>query len=355
MRRSAPLVFTPPRRAWDQRSATAPTARQAPPLLRQQTLKPSQRAPDELVRRVLAAAKLVPCQVHGPYEPEWFHNNVSEKAMGFYDLSVRADHDAKHRAKLAKFASWEAINIFELDADWTMTYGTIGCSGFLYSALKPRLQQERAKMRATYLDALEVVKTASVDEAAAFADLATHRAYASFESKPKKGTQTGRSDPSSQAGRRPRQLAQQSTRDLCELYRGAWTALPGLWRLATRLAKMAGDGVAVDWGIKTLLRLKKKVVEKYNGNASHVRHPGSNPKTEANACIWRCALTAESLVFFPMAGDRPGAREPHLPHARAAPHRRETLQQTKPQTASPLLLRPCHRPSFTNVLRVCVC
>ena len=73
---------------------------------------------------------------------------------------------------------------------------------------------------------------------------------------------------------RPRaepQDTEQPQNDIAALYTGALRALPGLWRASEAVAKAGGaEEGALSWGLKKLMRVKKKLVEKYGGQPNMV-------------------------------------------------------------------------------------
>ena len=228
--------------------------------------EPSATAPDELVKRVLASGLYLPCEAHGATVVERCHQNTSGAAAGFYDMATRTLHEGGHASRLEHYTSWGEIDFAALDADWTMTLGEIGGRAFQFGEVKERLLEEREQSCVGYGVALARARAASRADADAFNALSSEREYVSF------GAKVHSLASRLPAGRRPPppQLARQSKSDLVVLYRQAWSALPGLWRLATRirqLPEIAGGAAEIHWGIKPLRRLRHKLAEKYTGQS----------------------------------------------------------------------------------------
>lgn len=70
----------------------------------------AERAPDELAAAVLQSGRFVPCELHGPHDPEHMHSHVDGRAAAFCSLAACAEHNALHAAKLAEYSSWSAID-----------------------------------------------------------------------------------------------------------------------------------------------------------------------------------------------------------------------------------------------------
>eukprot|EP00928_Gymnodinium_smaydae_P010581 TRINITY_DN13986_c0_g1_i2.p1 TRINITY_DN13986_c0_g1~~TRINITY_DN13986_c0_g1_i2.p1 ORF type:complete len:669 (+),score=174.76 TRINITY_DN13986_c0_g1_i2:138-2144(+) len=200
--------------------------------------------PADLVQKAIDSGRFFPCESHGAYDWAHYHANMLGAEMGFYDVWSWRKKDEAGRKALEKYESWEDIDIAELDADWTMTYGLIGGKAFCFSDLKANLQAAKESMIGGYGAPRRAVEEAEPEAYKRLAD--PKGAYASFGSK-----------------------HSQPLNDLCGVYRLSLEALVPLWNLSVRVAK-AGNSSDVAWGFKTLLRTRKKLHEKYCGNANQV-------------------------------------------------------------------------------------
>ena len=221
--------------------------------------------PPDLIAEAVSLGRCIPCELAGPYALASYHSNTQGRAMGFESAAAYDTWFAAERARLAAFGSWEAwraaANALEAtSAEFAMGYGhhAMGAN-FDLSATRPRLEEERRKMIAAYE---EPCSEAAAAEPGPFKRLTTEVGYAS------RPAQQGKKLHGSQ-------LQPHSTIE--DLYRGSVEALPALAALAREVgvagAAAAGDAavpVPFAWSLKKLGRVRKKLVEKYEGHVNKV-------------------------------------------------------------------------------------
>jgi hypothetical protein len=204
---------------------------------------------DEQIEKWVAAGDVVPCESAGPLVPKSYHSNLSGLFMGFKSRDVYDEWFESNQSSLAAYESWMDVNIFEVPADWAMTFGHYAMgSVFPYYRMKVTLEKERQSTFESYRTAAATLGEAEPEVYAALT--ADGEKYAT------RGTGTGvRHD--------------QGCEDIRDLYEKAISALPALWKIAQRMAT-AGGSSDLAWSVKKLLRLQKKIVEKGYGHPSGV-------------------------------------------------------------------------------------
>lgn len=204
--------------------------------------------PEEWIQEALRTGNIFPDE-RDPFDCSAFHSNSKGYSMGHRSQASRKSWFNMMRGDLAGFHDWEQVDIYRVDADYAMKYGDHALGRpFPFMELKPMLQEHRQHMINEYTALSEKIRR---DEAKAWADITCNPRYVSYRNK------DGGQD-------KPRQPI-----DTIEgLYRGSLEALPEMWTAAEQIAE-AGGPATCSWGVKKLLRVMKKLVEKYD------RHPSA--------------------------------------------------------------------------------
>jgi len=196
----------------------------------------------------LTTGRLFPDEADA-YRPTWFHANSKGYEMGHKDQSARTEWFETMKQNLAKFGTWEHISIHECDADYAMKYGDHALGQpFPFTLLKPMLEQQREQMANKYIAELDRVRAI---EAAEWKELTTNPKFQSCRNI---------------SGSTSKPLQPDDT--IVGLYHGCVAAIPELWMLTEQIASAGGSGNYY-WSIKKLLRVMKKLAEKYD------RHPNA--------------------------------------------------------------------------------
>lgn len=249
----------------------------------------------ELIVEALAAQRYIPCEAAGPHAMGAYHSNTTGRFMGFASAAAFDGWFAAESAKLAAFGSWDGWHASEnalaaTDPDFTMMYGhhVLGGNFDLWAA-RPRLDAQRSEMEASYLAA---VRDATAPDPELLERLMMDEALASRPPPPCGGTEAGAGggDEGGDKGdgkahiNDNNKLQPHTTVD--DLYRGSLEALHELCEIARDAAAAGSEAEATregggdstvgsptigfTWSMKTLLRVEKKMVERYNRQVNHV-------------------------------------------------------------------------------------
>lgn len=210
------------------------------------------RPPEEVIQQALETNCVIPCENYGPYMPQYYHSNVQGAFMAFASSEACENYMETERINLAAYGSWGKVDVQNVSADWAMQYGAKAFgSPFPFKTLKPMIESARDQSISSYESAGATVKQAEREE---YENLTTGKRYATRGMKGEVGTCQNRND-------------------ILELYADALRALCPLYDLSVEIADAAGgvgNGVELSWGLKKLLRVKKKLVEKYDQQANRV-------------------------------------------------------------------------------------
>lgn len=202
---------------------------------------------DEQIEKWVQTGDVVPCESAGPLVPKSYHSNLSGLFMGFKSRDVYEAWFEENRASLAEHSAWTEVDYYTMPADWAMTFGHYAMgSVFPYYRMKSRLVKERNTTFEKYREETKKLSDAETDVYAAL--IAEGSKYAT---------------------RGVGQRNDQGAEDIRDLYEKALLALPALWKIAQLMATVGGSS-DLAWGVKKLLRLQKKIVEKGYGHPSGV-------------------------------------------------------------------------------------
>ena len=191
---------------------------------------PLAKKPPPSFAELIAAGKVVPDQLEGPYKFASYHANITGRHRGFKDKASFDEWIATNEAIMAKQKSWATID-FEaenaVDPVYMFNYGTIKGEGLQMSKLRKVVIRAKKAMKKAYEKAY--VKAYHKQGAA--------EVYQRIAVVPEKLDWVHQPDGS--------QL------DLIGLYKGALGALGELWKYGQQVVDESGEeGVAVSWSLK---------------------------------------------------------------------------------------------------------
>ena len=213
--------------------------------------KPSERAPDAAAfAKLVAAGTVVPDEASKPHEVDKYHKNVIGAARGYKEVAGYKAWFARNREAVAKQTGWDRIDFDSEDAPdptWLLVYGVINGTGCQMQLFRPTVIEAQRAMRKEYGAARETAR-------------AQRGAVAMFKRIEHTDDRSGK-------------VAQWggAALTILELYEGALTALPELWRFGEQVAEASGEqDVEVSWDIKKPVRIWFKLATKYDGDVSKV-------------------------------------------------------------------------------------
>ena len=191
---------------------------------------PLARAPPPSFAELIAADKVVPDQLEGPYVFASYHGNITGRHRGFKDKENFDKWIAINEAIMAKQKSWATID-FEaentVDPVYLFNYGTIKGEGLQMSKLRKVVIKAQKAMKKAYENAY--IKAYRKQGAA--------EVFQRIAAVPQKLDWVHQPDGA--------QL------DLIGLYKGALGALGELWEYGQQVVRASGEeGVAVSWSLK---------------------------------------------------------------------------------------------------------
>lgn len=211
----------------------------------QYTLDAKKAPPEEFIDDVLRSGNFIPDE-SCPWDADKFHANWQGYEAGHVDQESRNHWFESQNAKLAKFGTWDMVDIHRCDADYAMTYGDHALGRpFPFNELKPMLNREKQKMMDMYKSACDEQRKKELEE---WSVLTTQPKYRTRTTCPNSGEVIIPMQP--------------GATNLMDLYRGCVAALPELWELTTSIAE-AGNSKRFGWSLKKLMRTTKKLHEKY--------------------------------------------------------------------------------------------
>ena len=210
----------------------------------------AERPPPTWLELLIKAGTVVPDEGEGPYALDMYHSNVTGLSRGYKE---REGHEAwfvRNEALLARHTSWESIEpetMGGMDVEWLLAFGTIDNLALPVDQFRPRVIDARSRLRLVFLRAYEKARTAP-GAAAAIARIAKLR--------DKMGG-----------------LVQPGGKELTvlELYQGALSAAPALWRLGERAVEASGEqDVWLSWAIKQFSHVWFELNAWHDGDVSRV-------------------------------------------------------------------------------------
>ena len=187
-------------------------------------------APPPSFAELIAAGTVVPDQLEGPYVLASYHANVTGAHRGFKDKASFDKWVANNEEIMAQQTSWATID-FEaegaVDPVYMFNYGTINGGGLQMSELRKVVIRAQKAMKKAYSKAYSK----------AYHKRGAAEVYQRIAKVPE---------------RRPKVHQPGGAQlDLIGLYKGALSALGGLWEYGQQVVVESGErGVAVSWSLK---------------------------------------------------------------------------------------------------------
>ena len=176
---------------------------------------------------LIAAGKVVPDQLEGPYVLASYHANITGRHRGFKDKASFDDWIATNEAIMAKQKSWATIDFEAVDPVYMFNYGTIKGEGLQMSKLRKVVIRAKKEMKKAYEKAY--IKAYHKQGAA--------EVFQRIAAVPQKLDWVHQPD--------GEQL------DLIRLYKGALGALGELWEYGQQVVLASGEvDVRVSWGLR---------------------------------------------------------------------------------------------------------
>jgi len=176
---------------------------------------------------LIAAGKVGPDQLEGPYKFASYHANITGRHRGFKDKESFDEWIATNEAIMAKQKSWATIDFEAVDPVYMFNYGTIKGEGLQMSKLRKVVIKAQKAMKKAYENAY--IKAYRKQGAA--------EVYQRIAAVPQKLDWVHQPD--------GEQL------DLIRLYKGALGALGELWEYGQQVVVASGEAdVKVSWSLK---------------------------------------------------------------------------------------------------------
>jgi len=188
---------------------------------------PLAHAPPPSFAELIAAGKVVPDQLEGPYKFASYHANITGRHRGFKDKESFDEWIATNEAIMAKQKSWATIDFEAVDPVYMFNYGTIKGEGLQMSKLRKVVIKAKKAMKKAYENAY--IKAYHKQGAA--------EVFQRIAAVPQKLDWVHQPD--------GEQL------DLIRLYKGALGALGELWEYGQQVVLASGEAdVKVSWSLK---------------------------------------------------------------------------------------------------------
>jgi hypothetical protein len=237
------------------------------------------RPPFEDFQSLVAEGRVIPCEKHGPYYLDKYHDVVAGTSFGYSSDAEWKAYQIQYRTLLQNFkdapkkgGNWNNIDITKFDAVQLALNQGFKAFGEQFDP-KPNgvhyemLDKQKQKMIEHYDGAAKKVKDAEPD---IYESVMNDDAYAPFGQKCLQ--------PNLDAGvdLKKESITEREIRRYSELYRGALSVLDPLWGLSQRTVVAASRASSsssipeLSWGLKKLRRVKYKVSSKYENEIRKV-------------------------------------------------------------------------------------